>query len=66
MEYGKLFLPAFDKCIEITDDTNDSKLLRIDIDINNHNNHAINRRKGFHYSKPMRLSKKELLLVPSR
>jgi len=59
MEYEKLLLPAFDKCIEITNDVDDGKIVQIDI--NNYNNHAMNRRKGFRYSKPMRLSKRELL-----
>ena len=64
MEYQKLLLPVFDNCIEITNNIDDGKILQIDI--NNHNNHAMNRRKGFRYSKPMMLSKRELLLVPSR
>jgi hypothetical protein len=64
IEYEKLLLPAFDKYIEITNNIDDGKILQIDI--NNHNNHAMNRRKGFRYSKPMMLSKRELLLVPSR
>ena len=63
-QYEKLVLPAFDKCIEITNNIDDGKILQIDV--NNHNNHAMNRRKGFRYSKPTRLSKRELLLVPSR
>ena len=63
-EYERFLLPAFDKCIEITNNIDDDKILQIDI--NSHNNHAMNRRRGFRYSKPMRLSKKELLLVPSR
>jgi hypothetical protein len=65
IEYEKLLLPAFDKYIEITNNNiDDGKILQIEI--NNHNNHAMNRRKGFRYSKPTRLSKRELLLVPSR
>ncbi len=64
IEYEKLLLPAFDKYIEITNNIDDGKILQIDI--NNHNNHAMNRRKGYRYSKPTRLSKRELLLVPSR
>jgi hypothetical protein len=62
MEYEKLLLPVFDKCLEITNDIDDNKILQI----SNHNNHAMNRRKSFRYSKPTRLSKRELLLVPSR
>ena len=55
---------AFDKCIEITNNNiDDGKILQIEI--NNHNC-AMNRRKGFRYGKPMGLSKRELLLVPSR
>ena len=65
MEYEKLLLPVFDKRIEITNNNIDEDKI-LQIDINNHNNHAMNRRKGFHYGKPMRLSKRELLLVPSR
>jgi hypothetical protein len=63
MEYKKLLLPVFDKCIEITNNMSNNIL---QIEINNHNNHAMNRRKGFRYSKPTWLSKKELLLAPSR
>jgi DNA-directed RNA polymerase subunit RPC12/RpoP len=67
MEYEKLLLPVFDRYIEITNNNiiNDGKILQIDIS-NHNNNHAMNRRKGFRYSKQMRLSKRELLLVPSR
>src|SRR5215216_787877 len=64
IEYEKLLLPAFDKCIEITNNIDDGKILQIDV--NNHNNHAMKRRKGFRYSRSTRLSKRELLLVPSR
>ena len=65
IEYEKLLLPAFDKYIEITNNNiDDGKILQIDI--NNHNSYAMNRRKGLCYSKPMGLSKSELLLVPSR
>ena len=64
MEYEKLILPVFDRCIEITNNNiDDGKILQIDV--NNHN-HAMNRRRGISYSKPTRLSKRELLLVPSR
>ena len=65
MEYEKLLLPVFDKCIEITNNNIDNGKI-LEIDINNHNNHAMNRRKGFRYSEPTRLSKRELLFVPSR
>ena len=61
MEYGKLLFPVFDNCIEITNDVDDGKILRVNI--NNHN-HAMNRRKRISYSKPTRLRKGELLLVP--
>ncbi len=68
LEYEKLLLSVFDKCIEITNnnsnDIDNGKILQIDI--NNHNNHAMNRRKGFRYSKPTMLSERELLSVPSR
>ena len=71
MKYEKLLLSVFDKCIEITNNNNSNsnnidngKILQIDI--NDHNNLAMNRRKGFCYSKSMRLSKKELLSVPPR
>ena len=65
MEYEKLLFPVFDKYIEITNNNiDDGKILQIDI--NNHNNHAMNIRKGFHYSTPVRVSKRELLLVSSR
>jgi hypothetical protein len=64
IEYEKLLLPVFDKCIEITNNIDDGKILQIDV--NNHNNHAMKRRKGFRYSRSTRLSKRELLLVPSR
>jgi hypothetical protein len=64
-EYEKLLLPAFDKCIEITNNNIDNgKILQIDI--NNHNNHPMDRRKGFRYGKSMRLSMREILLVPPR
>ena len=64
MEYEKFLLPAFDKCIEITNDIDDDKILQVEI--NNHNNYAMNRRKGVRYSRLTMLSEKELLLVPSR
>ena len=69
MEYEKLLLPAFDKCIEITNNNSNNigndKILQVET--NNHNNHAMHkRRKGFGYSKLVRMSKKELLLVSSR
>jgi DNA-directed RNA polymerase subunit RPC12/RpoP len=65
MEYEKLLLPAFDRCIEITNNNIDNgKILQIDI--NNHNNHAMNRKKGISYSRPVRVSKRELLSVPPR
>jgi hypothetical protein len=64
MEYEKFLTPVFDNMIEITDNMNNDKILQIDI--NNHNNQSMNKRKGFRYSKPTRLSKKELLLVPPR
>jgi hypothetical protein len=64
IEYEKLLLPVFDNCIEITNNIDDDKILQIDI--NTHNYHAMNRRKCFRYSKPIRLNKRELLLVPSR
>ena len=65
MEYEKLLFPVFDKYIEITNNNiDDGKILQIDI--NNHNSHAMNIRKGFHYSTPVRVSKRELLLVSSR
>jgi DNA-directed RNA polymerase subunit RPC12/RpoP len=65
MEYEKFLSPAFDKCIEITNNNSDNgKILQIDI--NNHNNHAMNTRKGFCYSKLKMLSKRELLSVPPR
>jgi hypothetical protein len=51
MKYEKFLTPVFDKCVEITNNNIDNgKTLQIDI--NNHNNHAMNRRKGFCYSKP--------------
>ena len=66
MEYEKLLLPVFDNCIKITNNNiiYDGKILQIEI--NNHNNHAIKRRKGFRCSKLTRLSKRELLLIPPR
>jgi hypothetical protein len=64
MEYEKLLLSVLDKCIEITNDIDNGKIIQIDI--NNHNNNVMNRRNGFHYSKPTRVSKRELLSVPSR
>jgi hypothetical protein len=61
-EYEKLLLPSFDKCIEITNNNIDNgKILQIET-----NNHPMNRRKGFRYGKPMRLSMREILLVPPR
>jgi hypothetical protein len=67
MEYEKFLLPAFDKCIEITNNNNIDNGKILQIDINDHNNHAMNRRKGFRYvSKLTMLSKKELLSVPRR
>ena len=65
MKYEKFLLSVFDKCIEITNNNNIDNGKILQIDINDHNNHAMNRRKGFCYSKSMRLSKKELLSVPS-
>jgi hypothetical protein len=63
-EYERLLIRAFDKSIKITNNIDDGKILRIDIS-NHNNNHAMNRRKDL-YSKPTRLSRRELLLVPSR
>ena len=64
MEYEKLLFPVFDKYIEITNNNmNNDKILQIDI--NNRNNRVMKRRKVFRYSKPTRLSNRELLLVPS-
>jgi hypothetical protein len=61
MEYEKLLLPSFDTCIEITNNNIDnSKLLQIDI-----NNYTAKRR-GLSSAKHTTLSKRELLLVPSR
>src|SRR5215208_7133914 len=69
-EYERFLLPAFDKCIEITNNNNIDNIdngMTLQIDIDNHNNHAMNRRKGFRYvGKPTMLSKRELLLIPLR
>jgi len=60
-EYEKLLLPAFDKCIEITNNNIDNgKILQIDI------NNYIAKRRGLSSAKHTTLSKRELLLVPSR
>jgi hypothetical protein len=61
-EYEKILLPAFDKCIEITNNNNidNGKILQIDI------NNYIAKRRGLSSAKHMTLSKRELLLVPSR
>jgi hypothetical protein len=61
-DYEKPLIPVFDKCIEIINDVDDSRILRIDI--NNHN-HTM-KRKGFGSSRSTRLGKRELLLVPPR
>ena len=72
MKYEKFLLSVFDKCIEITNNNIDNNSNNIDngkilqIDIIDHNNHAMNGRKGFCYSKSMRLGKKDLLSVPPR
>jgi DNA-directed RNA polymerase subunit RPC12/RpoP len=62
IEYEKLLLPAFDKCIEITNNNNidNGKILQIDI------NNYIAKRRGRNSAKHTTLSKRELLLVPSR
>jgi hypothetical protein len=65
MEYEKFIPAAFDKYIEITNNNIDNgKILQIDI--YDHNNHAMNRRKGFRYSKLTMPNKRELLPVPPR
>jgi hypothetical protein len=65
MEYEKFIPPAFDKYIEITNNNIDNgKILQIDI--HDHNNHAMNRRKGFRYSKLTMPNKREILPVPPR
>ena len=67
MEYEKLLFPVFDRCIEITNNNNIDNGKILQIDINNDNNHTMNkRRKGLRYSTPIKLSKRELLSVPSR
>ena len=71
MKYEKFLLSVFDKCIEITNNNNniDNNSNNIDngkilqIDINNHNYAA--KRRGLSSARHTRLSKKELLLVPS-
>ena len=61
MEYEKLILLAFDKCIEITNNNIDNidydKILQIDI--NDHNYAA--KRRGLSSAKHTKLSKRELL-----
>jgi hypothetical protein len=61
-QYTKPLITVFDKCIEITNDIDDNKVMRIDIKIRN----RVIKRKCFHYSMSTRLSERELLLVPSR
>lgn len=65
MEYEKFIPPAFDKYIEITNNNIDNGMI-LQIDIHDHNNHAMNRRKCFRYSKLTMPKKRELLPVPPR
>jgi hypothetical protein len=56
-EYEKLLLPLFDKCINITNITDDNKILQIDV-------HRVFKRKEPWNTVPLR--KTELALVPRR
>lgn len=60
-QYTKPLITVFDKCIKITNDIDDSNIMRIDINSRN----RLLKRKGIHYSRSTRLSESELLLVPS-
>jgi hypothetical protein len=59
-EYEKQLVPVFDKCIKVTNDINDNRILQMNVI-----NHNI-KKKGSFRKAALRLKKRELLLVSSR
>jgi hypothetical protein len=56
-EYEKQFVPVFDKCIKVTNDINDNRILQMNV--SNHNT----KKKDSLRKAALRLKKRELLLV---
>jgi hypothetical protein len=56
-EYEKQFVPVFDKCIKVTTDINDNRILQMNV--SNHNT----KKKDSLRKAALRLKKRELLLV---
>ena len=61
-QYMKPLITVFDKCIKITNAIDNSIVMRIDINSPNH----ILKRKDINYDRSIRLSDREILLVPTR
>lgn len=61
-QYMKPLITVFDKCIKITNTIDNSIIMRIDINSPN----RVLKRKDINYDRSIRLSDREILLVPTR
>jgi hypothetical protein len=61
-QYTKPLITVFDKCIKITNTIDNSIVMRIDINSPN----RVLKRKDINYDRSIRLSDREILLVPTR